>query len=58
MPSIAVRQTAKSRGSIRADGHKTEVLQADLLSEVYGTVIRVREVDGYYLAYPGADNAS
>ena len=58
IPPEVERIVLLSRGSIRADGNKTEVLQADLLSEVYGTAIRVREVDGYYLAYPGAENAS
>lgn len=40
-------------GRIVADGAKADVLDAALLSEVYGTAVRVREVDGYYLAYPG-----
>lgn len=40
-------------GRIVADGPKRVVLEAARLSEVYGTSVRVREVDGYFLAYPG-----
>ena len=40
-------------GRVVADGPKKAVLTADLLSDVYDTRIRVAEVDGYYLAYPG-----
>lgn len=41
-------------GQVMADGPKTSVLDPELLSEVYGTSIRVAEIDGFYLAYPGA----
>lgn len=41
------------RGNVVADGPKHKVLTGDLLSEVYETNIRVAEVDGFYLAYPG-----
>lgn len=41
-------------GRVAADGPKRSVLDAELLSEVYGTSIRVAETDGFYLAYPGA----
>lgn len=40
-------------GRIVADGPKSEVLTGEQLSRVYETPIRVAEVDGYYLAYPG-----
>jgi ABC-type cobalamin transport system ATPase subunit len=40
-------------GRIAADGCKNEVLTEELLSEVYETSVRVTEIDGYYLAYPG-----
>lgn len=40
-------------GRIAADGPKHAVLTAPLLSEVYQSSIRVTEIDGYYLAYPG-----
>lgn len=40
-------------GKIAADGVKSDVLTAGNLSAVYETPIRVAEVDGYYLAYPG-----
>lgn len=40
-------------GKIVADGPKAEVLTDLQLSTVYNTPIRVAEIDGYYLAYPG-----
>jgi iron complex transport system ATP-binding protein len=40
-------------GRIAADGSKRDVLTEERLSNVYGTSIRVTEIDGYYLAYPG-----
>ncbi len=40
-------------GRIARDGCKEEVLTAENLSEIYETSIRVTEIDGYYLAYPG-----
>jgi iron complex transport system ATP-binding protein len=40
-------------GRIVADGNKQEVLTEEILSEVYETQVRVVEIDGYFLAYPG-----
>ncbi|MCH8248192.1 MAG: ATP-binding cassette domain-containing protein [Proteobacteria bacterium] len=40
-------------GKIAADGSKSSVLASEILSSVYETPIRVAEIDGYYLAYPG-----
>lgn len=40
-------------GKVAADGSKSEVLRGEILSYVYETSIRVAEVDGYFLAYPG-----
>jgi len=40
-------------GRIAADGSKASVLTDEKLSAVYETPIRVAEVDGYFLAYPG-----
>ena len=40
-------------GRIFADGHKNDVLTEANLGEVYGVRIRVAEIDGFYLAYPG-----
>jgi len=42
-------------GTVAADGEKASVLSSELLSSVYETDIRVAQVDGYFLAYPGAD---
>jgi iron complex transport system ATP-binding protein len=41
-------------GKVAADGDKGSVLTGELLSRVYETDIRVTQVDGYFLAYPGA----
>lgn len=41
-------------GNIVADGEKREVLTEDNLYRTYDTKLRVSEVDGYYLASPGA----
>ena len=40
-------------GRIFADGRKHEVLTEANLSDVYGVHVRVTEIDGFYLAYPG-----
>ena len=40
-------------GRIAADGSKQDVLTDKILSDVYQTRVRVAEIDGYYLAYPG-----
>ncbi len=40
-------------GGIAADGRKDEVLTEERLSEVYGVRVKVAEIEGYYLAYPG-----
>jgi iron complex transport system ATP-binding protein len=40
-------------GRVVADGSKQAVLTAETLSDVYATAIRVQEIDGYFLAYPG-----
>lgn len=40
-------------GRVAADGRKRSVLTDERLSEVYGVSVRVAEIDGYYLAYPG-----
>ncbi|HET6565800.1 MAG TPA: ATP-binding cassette domain-containing protein, partial [Xanthomonadales bacterium] len=39
-------------GAIVADGAKAQVLQPELLREVYETELRLVEVDGHFLAYP------
>ena len=41
------------QGKVAADGPKTGILTGENLSAVYATPIRVAEIDGYYLAYPG-----
>ena len=40
-------------GCVVADGQKSDVLTEEILSKAYDVPIRVTEIDGYYLAYPG-----
>ena len=54
IPPEVERVILLHQGTIAADGPKPDVLTADRLSAVYGTPIQVAKVDGYYLAYPGA----
>ena len=53
IPPEVERIILLDRGRVVADGSKADVIRGDLLSNVYGADIRVAEVDGYYLAYPG-----
>jgi iron complex transport system ATP-binding protein len=53
IPPEVDRVILLQRGKIAADGSKAEVLTGEQLSAVYETPIRVAEVDGYFLAYPG-----
>jgi len=53
IPPEVDRVILLQEGRIAADGSKAEVLTGEQLSDVYETPIRVAEVDGYYLAYPG-----
>lgn len=40
-------------GKVVADGDKADILTGERLSSVYRMPVRVAEVDGFYLAYPG-----
>lgn len=53
IPPEVDRVILLQEGRVAADGPKAEVLTEVRLSDVYATPIRVAEVDGYYLAYPG-----
>ena len=53
IPPEVDRVVLLTSGRVAADGPKHEVLTDTILSDVYATPIRMREVDGYYLAYPG-----
>ena len=53
IPPEVDRVIVLDAGRIVADGDKGSVLDEALLSSVYGTPIRVVQVDGYFLAYPG-----
>lgn len=54
IPPAVDRVVLLQDGQVAADGPKTAVLTADRLSDVYDTSVRVAEIDGYYLAYPGS----
>lgn len=53
IPPEVERVIVLKEGEVVGDGDKADVLQADFLSSVYDTRIRVAELDGYFLAYPG-----
>ena len=53
IPPEIDRVVLLQNGRIAADGQKNDVLTDETLSEVYEISIRVREIEGYYLAYPG-----
>jgi len=53
IPPEVERVVLLQDGQIFADGRKEEVLTTENLSDVYETAVRVTEIDGYFLAYPG-----
>jgi len=53
IPPEVDRVILLQQGRVAADGAKAEILTDEKLSAVYEIPIRVAEVDGYYLAYPG-----
>jgi iron complex transport system ATP-binding protein len=53
IPPEVDRVVLLQEGRVFADGRKNEVLTEKNLSEVYGVAVRVAEIDGFYLAYPG-----
>jgi iron complex transport system ATP-binding protein len=57
LPPDVERVILLDDGRIVADGDKANVLTSALLSRVYGTDVRVAEIDGHFLAYPGRDSA-
>ena len=54
IPPEVDRVILLQQGRIVADGPKSSVLTSEQLSAVYETPIRVTEVDGFFLAYPGS----
>ena len=53
IPPEVDRVILLQQGRIVADGPKSAILSSEQLSAVYETPIRVTEVDGFFLAYPG-----
>lgn len=52
IPPEVNRVILLQEGRVVADGEKAAVLTGETLSRVYGTPIRVAEIDGFFLAYP------
>ena len=53
IPPEIERVVLLKQGSIVADGSKEETLTSELLSDIYETRVRVSQVEGHFLAYPG-----
>jgi len=53
IPREVDRVVLLKAGAVFADGSKADVLTSDRLSELYETPVRVANMDGYFLAYPG-----
>ena len=53
IPPEVERVILLKQGSIVADGSKEDTLTSALLSDIYETRVRVSQVDGHFLAYPG-----
>lgn len=53
IPPEVERVVVLKDGTVAADGNKTAVLTSEFLSFVYETDVRVAQLDGYFLAYPG-----
>ena len=53
IPPEVDRIVALKDGCVVADGPKDAILTNELLSSLYDTQIRVAQVDGYFVAYPG-----
>jgi iron complex transport system ATP-binding protein len=53
IPAEVERVIMLKHGSIVADGSKEETLTGAFLSDIYETRVRVSQVDGHFLAYPG-----
>lgn len=53
IPPEVERVVVLKDGAVAADGEKAAVLTSEFLSSVYETELRVADLDGYFLAYPG-----
>jgi len=53
IPPEVDRIVVLKEGVIVADGSKDDTLSGDLLSEVYEIPVRVANLDGFFVAYPG-----
>jgi iron complex transport system ATP-binding protein len=57
IPPDVERVILLAAGRIAADGDKASVLTSARLSRTYGTNVRVAEIDGHFLAYPGPESS-
>ncbi len=55
IPAEVNRVIVLKNGTLFADGPKAEVLKPEILAKAFATNLRIAELDGHYLAYPGAD---
>lgn len=53
IPPEVERVVLLKNGTIVADGSKEATLTSDILSDIYDTRVRVSQIDGHFLAYPG-----
>jgi iron complex transport system ATP-binding protein len=53
IPPEVERIILLQEGRIVADGDKRDILTGEHLTAAYGVNVRVREIDGYFFAYPG-----
>jgi len=53
MPAEIDRVIVLKNGAVFADGPKAEVLKPAILGSAFDTDLRIAELDGHYLAYPG-----
>jgi iron complex transport system ATP-binding protein len=56
IPPEIERVILLKNGKVVADGPKAKTLTAELLSEVFGTQLRLSEIEGHYFAYPAASS--
>jgi len=53
IPPEIERVIILKNGAVHADGDKKSVLTADVLGDLYGISLRVAEIDGHFMVYPG-----
>jgi iron complex transport system ATP-binding protein len=54
IPPEIERVIILKNGAVYADGDKKTLLSAEVLSDVYEIPLRVAEIDGHFMVYPGS----